>query len=120
MDFWRAQIPGMVSNLEKSAVTANTTSERLALQLQSIELQISMKTGQNPKPVGQLLQEAAPSDADRLERERKSAERVGMDRKSMDRDLSDGVEGQMEGSMQQLRTVQADARIQTRNFTGKS
>jgi hypothetical protein len=42
LEFWR--IREMVNNLEKSAIQANTTSERLALQLQSVELQISMVT----------------------------------------------------------------------------
>ena len=41
-DFWRWQIPEMVQKLEKSAIQANSTSERLALQLQAVELQISM------------------------------------------------------------------------------
>ncbi|XP_076468050.1 uncharacterized protein LOC143298906 [Babylonia areolata] len=63
-DFWRWKIPEMVHNLEKSAIQANTTSERLALQLQSVELQISMKTGANPKPVIQLLQEAGPTTSE--------------------------------------------------------
>ena len=42
LDIWRCKIPELVQNLEESAIQANTTSERLALQLQSVELQISM------------------------------------------------------------------------------
>lgn len=38
----RHKIPEMVQQLEKSAIAAPTTNQRLALQLQSIELQISM------------------------------------------------------------------------------
>ncbi|XP_070197554.1 roquin-1-like isoform X2 [Littorina saxatilis] len=62
LDFWRRQIPEIVHNLETSAIQANTTTERLALELQSVELQISMKTGENPKLVSLLLQEAVPGD----------------------------------------------------------
>ena len=42
LDIWRCKIPELVQNLEESAIQANTASERLALQLQSVELQISM------------------------------------------------------------------------------
>lgn len=38
----RHKIPAMVQQLEKSAIQATTHNERLALQLQAIELQISM------------------------------------------------------------------------------
>lgn len=66
--FWSGQdwfvhkIPEMVHELEKSAIRATTTGERLALQLQAVELQISMRTGQNPKPVHELLKEAVQAE----------------------------------------------------------
>lgn len=67
-DLMRHKIPEMVQQLEKSAIAAPTTNQRLALQLQSIELQISMKTGKTPKPIHELLQEADTRDVHLKER----------------------------------------------------
>ncbi|XP_012940900.1 uncharacterized protein LOC101861219 [Aplysia californica] len=47
-----------IAMLKAGAAEAVTNNERLAYELQAVELEISMKTGKMPEPVGKIIQES--------------------------------------------------------------